>query len=192
VVTVNGGDQQPEEANWFFATHAAGPSWRGDLSSAAQLEFDSSNWNVPQTVRAHTSPRRWQNRRLPTCLCLPHVFAGTIARGTQVHVTIRDDDVFEPHVHNRGQDAFIHHYVVAQDINLQHTYYEDIDVNDVVVSIDDNDPAIVIQSHKELRTTETMPTSISLRLARCVSVNPYVSPAHTATRPRDNVLLLVQ
>ena len=133
VVTVNGGDQQPEEQNWLYPAYASGPSWRGDLSSSAQLIFDSTNWQVPQTVQ----------------------------------VTLREDDVFEPEVHLRGQDALVHHYVVAQDINLQHTYYEDINVNDLVVSITDNDPAILIESNKVLSVTEepTANNYISYRLA---------------------------
>ena len=109
--TINGGDTAPNLRNWKLTSYASGPSWRGDLSSGAQLVFDSTNWNTPQTVV----------------------------------VTARDDDVYEPEVFGRGQDAYVHHYVVAQDINLQHTYYEDIDVNDVVVSITDDDPAVVIE-----------------------------------------------
>eukprot|EP01050_Picozoa_sp_SAG11_P003895 SAG11_NODE_233_length_11903_cov_4.983650_7_plen_1348_part_00 len=62
-----------------------------------------------------------------------------------VKVTLRDDHVYEPQVFGRGQDAYVHHYVVAEDVNLQHTYYEDIDVNDLVVSVTDNDPALVLQ-----------------------------------------------
>jgi hypothetical protein len=133
VVTVNGGDQQPEEPNWLYPTYQSGPSWRGDLSSSAQLIFDSTNWDVPQTVQ----------------------------------VTVRNDDVFEPDVHNRGQDAVVHHYVVAQDINLQHTYYEDIGVNDLVVSITDDDPAILIESAKLVPCTEDPldDCSIAYRLA---------------------------
>ena len=133
VVTVNGGDQQPEELNWLYPTYVSGPSWRGDLSSSAQLIFDSTNWDVPQTVQ----------------------------------VTVRDDDVFEPEVHKRGQDATVHHYVVAQDINLQHTYYEDIDVNDLVVSIADDDPAVLIESAKLVLCSENplADCSIAYRLA---------------------------
>ena len=66
---------------------------------------------------------------------------------------------------NRGQDSFVHTYVVAQDANLQHTYYEDIDVNDIVVSIADNDPAYVISNDKVTYPTEVKPASVSLRLA---------------------------
>ena len=106
VNTINGGDQQPEEPNWLLQNYASGPSWRGDLSGSAQLIFDSTNWDVEQTVK----------------------------------VTLRNDDVFEPNVHGRGQDAFVHHYVVAQDANLQHTYYEDIDVNDLLVVVADDGP----------------------------------------------------
>ena len=109
--TVNGGDTAPNVRNWQNIGYASGPSWRGDLSSGAQLVFDSTNWDTAQTVV----------------------------------VTARDDKVYEPQVFGRGQDAYVHHYVVAQDINLQHTYYEDIDVNDVVVSITDNDPAYVVE-----------------------------------------------
>ena len=131
-LVVNGGDQQPESPNFLqpdwkctpspdhrHAVHC-GSTWRGDLSSAAQLIFDSTNWNTPQTVQ----------------------------------VTARDDDVYEPEVHRRGQDAFVHHFVVAQDINLEHTYYDDIHVNDVVVSIADDDPAVVIQNRMMATPTE--------------------------------------
>ena len=118
--TVNGGDTAPNAANWLDTDYVSGPSWRGDLSSGAQLVFDSTNWMTPQTVL----------------------------------VTARDDDVFEPNVYGRGQDAYVHHYVVAQDINLQHTYYEDIDVNDVVISITDDDPAYVLQHDAEIEPME--------------------------------------
>ena len=61
-LTLNGGDQQPESPNYLYTTwssqgpavHGAtqgGGSWRGDLSSSAQLVFDSTNWNTPQTVQ---------------------------------------------------------------------------------------------------------------------------------------------
>ena len=79
--TINGGDTAPS-------------SWSGDVSSGAQLVFDSTNWNVPQTVK----------------------------------VTARDDDVFEPKVSNAWQSAKVHHYVVSQDKNLVHTYYDTISV----------------------------------------------------------------
>ena len=118
--TVNGGDTAPNSANWLNTNYASGPSWRGDLSSGAQLVFDSTNWATPQTVL----------------------------------VTAREDDVYEPNVYGRGQDAYVHHYVVAQDINLQHTYYEDIDVNDVVISVTDNDPAYVLQQDAEIEPIE--------------------------------------
>eukprot|EP01050_Picozoa_sp_SAG11_P000472 SAG11_NODE_14_length_26344_cov_14.209411_10_plen_2210_part_00 len=128
-ITVSGGDQQPgtlkEEADGshLFTTIAADAgnrlrassptaTWRGDVSSAAQLVFDSRNWNVPQTVS----------------------------------VTAFQDTVYEPAVNGRGQDAYVHHFVVAQDENLQHTYYDDIDVNDLVVSITDDDHAVVVQA----------------------------------------------
>ena len=137
MVTVNGGDQQPGALGaWTsYKTSAASPvrsnpgafsasdvgrlragsptpTWRGDVSSAAQLVFDSRNWNQPQSVK----------------------------------VTAFDDGVYEPNVNGRGQDAYVHHFVVAQDENLQHTYYDDIDVNDLVVSITDNDHAVVVQT----------------------------------------------
>ena len=98
---VNGGDTAPNSANWLQLSYTSGPSWRGDLSSGAQLVFDSTNWDTPQTVV----------------------------------VTAREDQVYEPETFHRGQDSYVHHYVVAQDINLQHTFYEDIDVHDLVVSI---------------------------------------------------------
>lgn len=133
--TINGGDTAPNSANWLDTDYISGPSWRGDLSSGAQLVFDSTNWDTPQTVL----------------------------------VTARDDDVYEPNVFGRGQDAYVHHYVVAQDINLQHSYYEDIDVNDVVVSITDNDPAYVLQHDNEIEPTEGEDASdapeLKLRLA---------------------------
>jgi hypothetical protein len=135
--TVNGGDTAPNSQNWLLPNYAGGPSWRGDLSSGAQLVFDSTNWNVAQTVV----------------------------------VMARDDNVFEPEVNRRGQDAYVHHYVVAQDINLQHTYYEDIDVNDLVVSITDNDPAVVLQKDSVIEPKEgvmfadSAAKSVSLRLA---------------------------
>ena len=133
--TVNGGDTAPNSPNWLEPGYISGPSWRGDLSSGAQLVFDSTNWDTPQTVL----------------------------------VTARDDDVYEPNVFGRGQDAYVHHYVVAQDINLQHTYYEDIDVNDVVVSITDNDPAYVLQHDEEIEPvegqSETDAPELRLRLA---------------------------
>ena len=139
MVTVNGGDQQPGAlGTWTsyktmpapspparsnplaFSASDVGrlragsptPTWRGDVSSAAQLVFDSRNWNQPQSVK----------------------------------VTAFDDGVYEPNVNGRGQDAYVHHFVVAQDENLQHTYYDDIDVNDLVVSITDNDHAVVVQT----------------------------------------------
>ena len=147
-LTVNGGDQQPESANFLYPDYtcvstssspgnptdsvACGSSWRGDLSSSAQLVFDSANWNVPQTVQ----------------------------------VMARDDDVYEPEVNNRGQDAYVHHFVVAQDINLEHTYYDDIEVNDLTVSIVDDDPAVVIENYNEVNPTEGGPDAeIKLRLA---------------------------
>jgi hypothetical protein len=94
--------------------------WRGDVTSGAQLVFDSTNWNIAQTVK----------------------------------VTARDDDVYEPEVFGRGQDAYVHHYVVAQDVNLQHTYYDDIDVNSLTVSITDNDAAVVLEMSNSLTPTE--------------------------------------
>eukprot|EP01052_Picozoa_sp_SAG31_P009702 SAG31_NODE_515_length_14710_cov_6.289097_12_plen_1809_part_00 len=144
LLTKNGGDQQPGTlgtglANWkayragaspnglagsprsydFSDSDAVrqrgtspSPTWRGDVSSAAQLVFNSNNWNKVQYVK----------------------------------VTAFDDDVYEPNVNGRGQDAYVHHFVVAQDENLQHTYYDDIDVNDVVVSISDNDHAVAVQT----------------------------------------------
>lgn len=99
---------------WTAAT------WRGDTSSGAQLVFDSSNWNIAQTVK----------------------------------VTARADDVYEPEVFGRGQDAYVHHFVVAQDVNLQHTYYDDIDVNALTVSITDDDAAVVLQGSASLTPTE--------------------------------------
>ena len=96
-------------------------NWRGDVSSGAQLVFDSSNWNIAQTVQ----------------------------------VTARQDDVYEPEVFGRGQDAYVHHFVVAQDANLQHTYYDDIDVNALTVSITDDDSAVVLQDSAVLTPTET-------------------------------------
>ena len=133
--TVNGGDTAPNSANWKYTSYTSGPSWRGDLSSGAQLVFDSTDWNVPQTVL----------------------------------VTARQDNVYEPEVFGRGQDAYVHHYVVAQDINLQHTYYEDIDVNDVVFTVTDDDPALVLQHADEIVPIEgqdsTNAPDLKLRLA---------------------------
>jgi hypothetical protein len=152
-LTVNGGDQQPESKNFLYPAYSCSPtssqtggngnsvavacqsSWRGDLSSSAQLVFDSTNWNIAQTVKV-------------------------VARG---------DDVFEPAVDNRGQDAYVHHFVVAQDINLAHTYYDDIEVNDLTVSIKDDDPAVVIESLNDVSPTEGLgekeSAEIKLRLA---------------------------
>jgi hypothetical protein len=144
-LVVNGGDQQPESPNFLqpdwscelptSGQHTAvqcGSTWRGDLSSAAQLVFDSTNWQIPQTVT----------------------------------LLARDDDVFEPELNRRGQDAYVHHFVVAQDINLEHTYYDDIEVNDVTVSVADNDPAVVIENVNTARPTEGSDNSeIKLRLA---------------------------
>ena len=134
--TINGGDTAPNQANWLYASPTSGPTWRGDLSSGAQLVFDSTNWQTAQTVI----------------------------------VTARDDHIYEPNVFGRGQDAFVHHYVVAQDINLQHTYYENIDVNDVVVSVTDNDPAVVLQKAPANIPTEAVDyhgssSYVALRLA---------------------------
>ena len=62
--------------------------------------------------------------------------------------------------------AYVHHFVVSQDINLEHTYYDDIEVNDLTVSVTDDDPAVVIESHNEVEPTEGAPNSaVSLRLA---------------------------
>eukprot|EP01052_Picozoa_sp_SAG31_P000781 SAG31_NODE_23_length_33717_cov_17.863585_1_plen_782_part_10 len=151
LLTKNGGDQQPGAlgtglANWKAYRAGASPNglaatprsrdfsdsdavrgrggsptptWRGDVSSAAQLVFNSNNWNKPQYVK----------------------------------VTAFEDDVYEPNVNGRGQDAYVHHFVVAQDENLQHTYYDDIDVNDLVVSITDNDHAVAVQ---ELNTNNQL------------------------------------
>jgi hypothetical protein len=144
-LTVNGGDQQPESKNFLKPSYSCanpvtgsavsakcGASWRGDLSSAAQLVFDSVNYATPQTVT----------------------------------VTARDDDVYEPEVNNRGQDAYVHHFVVAQDINLQHTYYDDIEVNDLTVSIKDNDPAVVIEDRNDVTPIEgSTDQRLRLRLA---------------------------
>jgi len=105
---------------WNNAVSQTYTGWRGDVSSGAQLVFDSTNWDVPQTVK----------------------------------VTARDDDVYEPEVFGRGQDAYVHHYVVAQDENLQHTYYDDIDVNSLTVSITDNDAAVVLETKNSLTPTE--------------------------------------
>ena len=136
--TVNGGDTAPNSANWLNTNYVSGPSWRGDLSSGAQLVFDSTNWNVAQTVL----------------------------------ITARQDDVYEPNVYGRGQDAYVHHYVVAQDINLQHTYYEDIDVNDVVISITDNDPAYVLQQDAEIEPIEGQDSSDAPELHLRLSSEP--------------------
>ena len=144
-LVLNGGDQQPEAPNFLqpdwtcelptSGHHVAvqcGSTWRGDLSSSAQLIFDSTNWDVPQTVT----------------------------------VTARDDDVYEPEVNRRGQDSYVHHFVVAQDINLEHTYYDDIAVNDMTVSINDNDPAVVMENRNTMTPTEGGDNSeIKLRLA---------------------------
>jgi len=105
---------------WNKDTAANYKGWRGDVSSGAQLVFDSTNWNIAQTVK----------------------------------VTARDDDVYEPEVFGRGQDAYVHHFVVAQDENLQHTYYDDIDVNSLTVSITDNDAAVVLETTNSLTPTE--------------------------------------
>ena len=73
-----------------------------------------------------------------------------------VKVTIRDDNAFEPAVFGRGQDAYVHHYVVAQDKKLDHSYYENLDVNDLVVSVTDDDPAVVLQDFgRTLQATRT-------------------------------------
>jgi len=144
-LTVNGGDQSPESKNFLYPTYnckrptsgfhtavSCSSTWRGDLSSSSQLVFDSTNWNVPQTVK----------------------------------VLAREDDVYEPEVNNRGQDAYVHHFVVSQDINLEHTYYDDIEVNDLTVSITDNDPAVVIENHNDVNPTEgSTDSNIKLRLA---------------------------
>eukprot|EP01048_Picozoa_sp_COSAG05_P000292 COSAG05_NODE_8_length_40675_cov_148.837539_1_plen_865_part_10 len=147
-LTVNGGDQQPESKNFLYPDYdcaptevlnnnnnvaiACGSSWRGDLSSSAQLVFDSTNWDIPQKVTVHA----------------------------------RADDVYEPEVNNRGQDAYVHHFVVAQDANLEHTYYDDIEVNDLTVSITDDDPAVVIENMNDVNPNEDgSDTLISLRLA---------------------------
>ena len=106
-IPVSGGDQAPA-------------TWRGDVSSSAQLVFDSTNWNTPQTVK----------------------------------VTAYDDSVYEAGVNGRGQDAFVHHFVVAQDENLQHTYYDNIDVNDLTVSVTDNDKAVVLEAAENLTPGE--------------------------------------
>ena len=47
----------------------------------ALLEFDSTNWDIPQTVT----------------------------------VTARQDDVFEPRVHRRGQEAYVHHKAITPE-----------------------------------------------------------------------------
>ena len=83
-----------------------------------------------------------------------------------VQVVARADDVYEPEVNNRGQDAYVHHFVVAQDINLEHTYYDDIEVNDLTVSITDDDPAVVIENANEVNPTEGGANAeVKLRLA---------------------------
>jgi len=75
------------------------------------------------------------------------IFDSTSWRTAQtVTVTARDDDVFEAEVNRRGQDAYVHHYVVAQDVATNHAYYHNIKVNDVTVSITDNDPAVVLEN----------------------------------------------
>ncbi len=131
-LTVNGGDQQPESKNFLYPDWQSGASWRGDLSSSAQLVFDSTNWQTPQFVQ----------------------------------VVARADDVYEPEVNNRGQDAYVHHFVVAQDINLEHTYYDDIEVNDLTVSITDDDPAVVIENANEVNPAEGGANAeVKLRLA---------------------------
>ena len=35
----------------------------------------------------------------------------------------------------RGQDAYVHHFVVKQNVNLDQTYYDDIDVNVLTVTM---------------------------------------------------------
>ena len=172
-LVLNGGDQQPEQVNflqpdWTCALptsgqHTAvqcGSTWRGDLSSAAQLVFDSTNWNVAQTVT----------------------------------LTARDDDVFEPELNRRGQDAYVHHFVVAQDINLEHTYYDDIEVNDVTVSVNDNDPAVVIENVNTARPVEGGNSSeIKLRLSSepmypvtiYLQSGPFFTPGETPTCDAD-------
>ena len=107
----------------------------------ALLEFNSSNWDVPQTVT----------------------------------VVARQDDVYEPQVHRRGQEAYVHHKVVTPEGDWECGYngnaptcgyYNHLAVNDFVVSIEDDDPAVVLQDINDPVPTEGgQPAHISLKLA---------------------------
>ena len=107
----------------------------------ALLEFNSTNWHVPQTVT----------------------------------VTARQDEVYEPRNNRRGQEAYVHHKVVTPEgdvacgyslNSLTCGYYNEMSVNDMVVSIEDDDPAIVLQNINDPMPTEGgQPAFIQLRLA---------------------------
>eukprot|EP01044_Picomonas_judraskeda_P002483 COSAG03_NODE_181_length_10999_cov_2.623394_1_plen_478_part_10 len=107
----------------------------------AVLEFNSTNWHMPQTVT----------------------------------VTARQDDVYEPRVNRRGQEAYVHHKVVTPEGDpacgynsngLTCGYYNGLAVNDMVVSIEDDDPAVVLQDIDDPMPTEGgQPAFISLKLA---------------------------
>eukprot|EP01052_Picozoa_sp_SAG31_P034142 SAG31_NODE_3947_length_3725_cov_24.626034_1_plen_928_part_10 len=135
-------------------------SMKADGTGEARLDFNSTNWHIPQTVR----------------------------------VTARQDDVFEPRVNRRGQQAYVHHRVVtpecnspvspfddpqkatsADDLNATawmnaptcgDPHYNGLIVTDVVVSIEDDDPAVVLQDINDPIPIEGGDSAnISLKLA---------------------------
>lgn len=150
-------------------------SVKADGTGEARLDFDSTNWHIPQTVR----------------------------------VTARQDDVYEPRVNRRGQQAYVHHRVVTPECNspispiddpqkatslgsLNATawmnnptcgddHYNGFLVTDFVVSIEDDDPAVVLQDTRDPIPIEGgAPANISLKLASepmyDVTVSLYSGP----------------
>jgi hypothetical protein len=108
-------------------------------SGEALLVFNGTNWHVPQTVR----------------------------------VTARQDDVYEPQVDRRGQQAYVHHRVEMPEgcadrpvHGPEGCNYQGISVNDLTVSIEDDDPAVVLQNTSDPIPTEgSLHSAIALKLA---------------------------
>lgn len=66
-----------------------------------------------------------------------------------VLVTAFDDDVYEPEVDNRGLDATVFHNVTSTDF-----HYDGIAVNELTVSVTDDDPPVVLESTANPNPTE--------------------------------------
>ena len=67
----------------------------------------------------------------------------------------------------RGQDAYVHHFVVKQNVNLDQTYYDDIDVDVLTVTMTPRSSfRILYDSNNEVAPTELGAFTAKPRTAR--------------------------